>query len=98
MSKFAELINSKKPVLVDFFANWCGPCKAMDPVLSELKSEMGEKARIVKVDVDANKHAAFTYGISGVPTFVLFKNGKVIWKQSGATPKHQLSNIINQFV
>ncbi|UII24414.1 thioredoxin family protein [Fulvivirga maritima] len=98
MSKFQELINGNKPVLVDFFSSLYGSSRTMDPVLNELKTEMGEKARIIRVNVDNNKHAAFTYGISGVPTFILFKSGQIQWKHAGLTAKHELSAILKQFV
>ncbi|GAB4230260.1 MAG: thioredoxin [Ekhidna sp.] len=95
MSKFNEIINGDQPVLVDFHATWCGPCKTMAPVLDEVKSEIGGKARIIKVDVDRNQPAAQKYGVKGVPTFILFKNGKQLWRQSGAIPKDMILQAIN---
>lgn len=96
METFNELINSKTPVLVDFYAEWCGPCKMMKPILQELAGKVGEKARIIKVDVDKNPAAAKAFHISGVPTLILFQNGEIKWRQSGVVPANYLENIIKQ--
>jgi thioredoxin 1 len=96
MSTFSELIKSDKPVLVDFSAEWCGPCTMMHPILEELKSRVGSEASILKVDVDKNPQAAAAFQIQGVPTLILFKHGKVVWRQSGVVPADYLEQIINQ--
>jgi thioredoxin 1 len=96
MKKFSDLINSSKPVLVDFYADWCGPCKMMSPILQELSGKIGDKASIIKVDVDKNPEAAAKYGIRGVPTLILFKDGKILWRQSGVVQAPQLEQVIGQ--
>ncbi|MBL0049198.1 MAG: thioredoxin [Bacteroidetes bacterium] len=92
--KFADIINSSTPTLVDFSAEWCGPCKMMKPILDELKTELGESTHILKVDVDKNPKAAAAYQIQGVPTLILFQNGKIKWRQSGVVPAGELKKII----
>ena len=87
---FAEIINGDTPVLVDFFAEWCGPCKMMAPELKKLADQQGENLRVLKVDVDKNQNAAAAYQIRGVPTFIIFKKGKQIWRQSGVVPEAML--------
>lgn len=94
MATFAEMINSDKPVLVDFFATWCGPCRTMEPILKNLKSGLGEAATIIKVDVDKNPAAAMAYQVQGVPTLILFKNGKALWRQSGVVQAKELEQVI----
>ena len=97
-SRFAALIASDRPVLVDFYATWCGPCKAMQPVLEQLKAKLGEQLTIIKVDVDKNPAAAAAYQVQGVPTLILFRNGSIRWKQAGAVPAHTLEQIIRQYL
>jgi thioredoxin 1 len=94
---FHEIIQSDKPVLVDFFAEWCGPCKMMAPILKDVKKEVGESASIIKVDVDKNPQAAQEYQVQGVPTLILFKNGKPLGRQSGVVPKAGLVGVIQKF-
>ncbi len=91
---FGDLINGDKPVLIDFFATWCGPCKMMSPILDELKEKVGDSAHVVKIDVDKNPGAAQSFQVQGVPTLVVMKAGKIIWRQSGVVPADQLASVI----
>ena len=97
MAKFQEIINSSKPVLVDFSAEWCRPCKMMAPILAQLKTMVGENTTILKVDVDKNPEVSKQYNIQGVPTLILFQNGTIKWRQSGVIQAAQLQSIIEQF-
>lgn len=91
---FQEIINQDKPVLVDFFAEWCGPCKTMAPVLEDIKQRVKESASIIKIDVDKNSQAASTYQVRSVPTLILFKKGQILWRKSGAVPASELERLI----
>jgi thioredoxin 1 len=96
--KFTEIINSETPVLVDFSAEWCGPCKMMKPILSDLKSQMGDDVRIIKIDVDQNPQISSAYAIQGVPTLMVFKKGQMLWRQSGVVSAPDLMRVIQKFV
>ena len=94
MSKFLEFINQNKHVLIDFFATWCGPCQTMSPILKQVKDELGDEVTILKVDVDKNAAIPSNFQVRGVPTFILFKNGKQVWKQAGLISKTDLKQKI----
>lgn len=100
MEKFEEMVNSEVPVLVDYFAVWCGPCKMMYPVLDELKQRMGERLKIVKIDVDipANRQSVYTYQIQSVPTLMLFQKGKMLWRRSGVVGINQLQKVVEKYI
>ena len=98
MEKFNDIISSDKPTLVDFFATWCGPCQAQIPILSELKEEIGDKATILKIDVDENQELAVQFRVMSVPTLIIFKSGNVIWRESGLHDKDSLVKVINNIL
>ncbi|RLD83793.1 MAG: thioredoxin [Bacteroidetes bacterium] len=95
MASFSELINQEVPVLVDFKADWCQPCKMMAPVLKQVKQNFKDQIKIIKIDIDKNPAVAQKYGIRGVPTLILFKKGREVWKQSGVLQANQINSIIN---
>lgn len=97
MLSFNEFVHSDRLVLVDFFATWCGPCKTLAPILKELKNSIGDKAAIIKVDVDKNPGIAQQFQIQGVPTLILFKKGQPVWRQSGVVPIGNLKQVVDQF-
>jgi len=92
--KFDAIINSEKPVLIDFFATWCGPCQMLGPILKEVKDNLGDRISIIKIDVDKNQAAANHYRVRGVPTMMLFQNGKQLWRQSGVLSKEEIISTI----
>ena len=98
MGNFQDIVRSETPTLVDFFATWCGPCKAMQPTLDQLKTDMNEKVRILKIDVDKNQAVAEKFKVRGVPTFVLFKNCEIIWRQSGGMSLQTLKDKITPHI
>jgi thioredoxin 1 len=98
MSAFSDLINSDQPVLVDFYADWCGPCKTMAPVLKNVAGKLGDKVKIIKVDVEKNPAAAAKYNVRSIPTFIIFKKGQIKWQQSGALPEGMLIDVLKGYV
>jgi thioredoxin 1 len=93
---FNEIINGTTPVLVDFFADWCGPCKMMSPILKDFATQMGDRVRVLKIDVDKNEKLSNTYKIKSMPTFMIFQKGKVVWRHTGTIQKKQLEQVVNQ--
>ena len=97
MEKFGELINSDIPVLVDFYADWCGPCKAMEPVIRDVAKSITGKVRVIKIDIDKNEEAARSFNVSAVPTFILFKKGNIVWRHPGMIDKNKLLSVLTQY-
>ncbi|MGL5111724.1 MAG: thioredoxin [Flavobacterium sp.] len=96
MNAFQQILQSDQPVLVDFFATWCGPCQMLSPILKQVKETLGERITILKIDVDKNQTIAAHYQVRGVPTLILFQNGKQLWRQSGVVSKEDLVGIIKE--
>lgn len=95
---FEEIINSEQPILLDFFATWCGPCQMMGPILQQVKEELGDEVKILKVDIDKYRDLAAKYQVQSVPTFAIFKNSQLLWKESGAKPKEYLVNELKKYI
>jgi len=95
MASFTDIISGERPVLIDFYATWCGPCKTMAPILEQVKQQMGEVVKIVKIDVDKNQKLAAKYQVRGVPTLMIFKQGKLVWRQSGVVQAHELKELLS---
>jgi len=96
MAKFSDIIGGSKPVLVDFSADWCGPCKMLAPILKQVKEQLGDAVKIIKIDVDKNQAIAAKFQVRGVPTMILFKEGEQVWRQSGVLQANQITQIIQQ--
>ncbi|MFH4964015.1 thioredoxin [Gaetbulibacter sp. M235] len=97
-NNFSTIINTNKPVLIDFHAEWCGPCKMLAPILKQVKHDLNDSIKIVKIDVDKNQELAGKYQVRGVPTMILFKNGNLLWRQSGVLQKNDIISIIKQYL
>ena len=97
MADFREIVSSKKPVLIDFFAEWCGPCKTLAPILKELATELGDDVVIIKIDIDKNKILAQKLNVRSVPTLMIYKEESLLWRQSGVVPKFQLIKALKEF-
>jgi thioredoxin 1 len=93
---FDSIINDKRPVIIDFRALWCSPCKMQSPILKEVAGELGDRVKVIKIDVDQNSEIASQYNIQSVPTLIMFKNGKLVWRQSGVVGKKELYDVLIQ--
>lgn len=98
MAAFKEIIASEKPVLIDFYADWCGPCKTLAPYVQQAKQQLGDKVKVVKIDVDKNQRLAGSLQIQGVPTLMIYQNGEMKWRQSGVIPAHTIVETLNRFL
>ncbi len=98
MSKFTDIINGDKPVLIDFSAEWCAPCRMMPPILKDVKKQLGDKVRILKIDVDRNPAISQQYQIRNVPTLMIFKNGQVVFRQAGVIPAQQIIQVLQPHI
>lgn len=97
MKQFEELIKGEKPVLVDFYATWCGPCRVMSPILEDLKKRIGDKANLLKIDVDKEEDLTLKYNVQSVPTLMIFKRGELLWRESGIRQAHLLEKVLEKF-
>ena len=98
MSEFNDIINQNKPTLVDFFATWCGPCRMQAPILEEVKNAVGDKANVVKVDIDKNRNLATQYNVQSIPTLILFRNGEPVWRTVGLQQRETLVSKLNEYI
>tara|TARA_Y100000589_G_C27194167_1_gene646053 strand:- start:4941 stop:5237 length:297 start_codon:yes stop_codon:yes gene_type:complete len=98
LSAFQDLINGSTPVLIDFFADWCSPCHSMNPVIKEIKSNYGEKLKVIKIDIDKNINVAEKFQVKGVPTFIVYKKGEIVWRQSGVIEKSKFISKIDSII
>lgn len=98
MASFKDIVADAKPTLIDFYADWCGPCKMMPPILKEVRDQLGDQIKLIKIDVDKNQQLAAQLQVQGVPTLAIYKSGELKWRQSGVVPAHQLVPILKQYL